>query len=219
MDEKQCFLCRDNGELLYKICDCVDSTICEECYGNEETSKMEKCGICRKDYEFNYNRNYLSFFNILIEFLTKYSIILCIEMFPPIYIYLIEDYSIENNILLSIAFFFITIGNIIIYNFIRLYIGSDERYNNMMKLLIPIKLIYIISMFCVILVMYKNNKIIIYNYFVVLFIYILPLFLISVIILIDSLTHFKKYINDKTLNRTIKIKYIIEPLQRTINNV
>ena len=65
-------------------------------------------------------------------------------------------------------------------------------------------------MFCVILVMYKNNKIIIYNYFVVLFIYILPLFLISVIILIDSLTHFKKYINDKTLTRTIKIKSIFQ---------
>ena len=209
MDENQCFICKDNRVILYKICDCVDSTICEECYGNEETSKMDKCGICRKDYEFNYNRNYLSFFNILIEFLTKYSIILCIEMFPPIYIYLIEDYSIENNILLSIAFFFITIGNIIIYNFIRLYIGIGERYNNM-KLLIPIKLIYIISMFCVILVMYKNNKIIIYNYFVVLFIYILPLFLISVIILIDSLTHFKKYINDKTLTRTIKIKSIFQ---------
>ena len=224
MEEKQCFLCRDNDVILYKICDCNDSTICIDCYNNEGTSKMDKCGICRKDYEFNYMRDYQSFLKILFAFLTKYSIILCIELFPPIYIYLIEDYSIQNNILLSISFFFITIGNIIIYNFIRLYIRTAEQYDNLMKLLTPIKMIYIISMFCVILLMYKNNKIIIYNYFVVVFIYILPLFLISFILLINKLTNFKKHINEESLTRQIKIKYIIEistyeALQSAINYV
>jgi hypothetical protein len=224
MEEKQCFLCRDDGVILYKICDCNDSTICIDCYNNEGTSKMDKCGICRKDYEFNYMRDYQSFLKILFAFLTKYSIILCIELFPPLYIYLIEDYSIQNNILLSISFFFITIGNIIIYNFIRLYIRTAEQYDNLMKLLTPIKMIYIISMFCVILLMYKNDKIIIYNYFVVVFIYILPLFIISFILLINKLTNFKKHINEESLTRQIKIKNIIESsryeaLQRTINNV
>lgn len=224
MEETQCFLCRDNDVILYKICDCNDSTICIDCYNNEGTSKMEKCGICRKDYEFNYTRDYYSFFKLLLEFITKYSFILCIELFPPIYLYLIEDYSIQNNILLSMAFFFITIGNIITYNIIRLYIETVESYNNLMKLLTPIKMIYIISMFCVILLMYKNDKIIIYNYFVVVFIYILPLFIISIIIMINTLINFKKLVNTQSLYRHIKIKNIIESstyeaLQRTINNV
>ena len=223
MDENPCFLCRDNGEIMYKICDCVDSIICEECYDNEETSKMDKCGICRKDYDFNYTKDYNMFFQILIKTLSKYGIILGIELFPPIYFYFKSEYAIINNIYFILCLNFIIFGNIINYKLLSLFIDTDENISNIHIIFLPLKLIYIVIFFFIILYGYNKNQINVYFYFIIMCIYIIPIILFSIGILLINCQIFKKNINDKTLKRTIKIKSIIQSThtssQNAINNV
>lgn len=31
----QCFLCHDTPDVLYKLCECLESNVCVECYNNE----------------------------------------------------------------------------------------------------------------------------------------------------------------------------------------
>ena len=159
MEEKYCFLCRGDEEILYKICDCNDSLICVECYCNEQTSKMDKCGICRKNYEFQYKRDYSKFLYIIFSYITKYGLILGFELFPPIYLYLESEYSISNNILICISLFSILFGNNIIYKLINLYIFEDNyNYTKIINLFIPLKIIYILIMLFVIEFGYNKDK-------------------------------------------------------------
>ena len=85
MEPYICFICRDNSAILYKICTCVDSIICDDCFNNEDTQKMDKCGICRKKYDYNSSININKFSFFLTIYCFKYiflgsiiSIFLCI---------------------------------------------------------------------------------------------------------------------------------------------
>ena len=232
MEEKECFLCRGNEPILYKLCDCNDSIICVECYHNKETPKMNKCGICRKNYEFQYFRNYSKFLYIILSYITKYGLILGFELFPPIYFYLeskadsISDYEtfISNNILLYISLFSILFGNNIIYKLYNIYIIEDEyRFTDSLKIIIPLKIFYNMFMFFIIQVTYSNNKLLRYNYFIFGIMNVLPLIFFSTLIYISSFKKIQQEINDKSLSRKIKIKAIIQnnivDLQSTINYV
>ena len=231
MDEKLCFLCRGNEDILYKLCDCNDSIICVECYHNEDTSRMNKCGICRKNYEFQYLRNYSKFLYIMLSYITKYGLILGFELFPPIYFYLeskdeysISKDSISNNILLCISLFSILFGNNIIYKLYNIYIIEDEyRFTESLKILILFKIVYNMFMFFIIQFTYINNKLLRYNYFIFGIMYILPLVFFSTLIYIRNFKKIKQEINGESLSRKIKIKAIIHnnlvDLQSSINYV
>ena len=225
MEQPKCFLCRTNDtnnvEILYKICDCNDSIICVECYNNDETSKMDTCGICRKKYEYEYKRNFTSFFNILLINLIKYGTILGIELFPPLYLYSDSENSIEHNIFLIISLFCILFGNIINYYLLNIFI-QGEAFNNLLNSFITIKLVYICLMFLLILYGYEKNKLTNYFYIIIFILYILPLMFFPTILIGKNIINFKKYINEMTIIRKIKIKNIIKTnieLQGTINNV
>ena len=224
MDEKQCFLCRDNEDILYKLCDCNDSLICVECYNNESTSKMNKCGICRKNYEFQYLRNYSKFLYIMLSYITKYVLILGVDLFPPIYLYLQSETSTSNSILLCIALFSILFGNNIIYQLINTYIFENEyRFTESLKILIPFKLMYIMIMFFTIIFTYSSNKLLVYTYFIICILYVLPIIFFSTIMFAENLKKIKNKINAASISRNIKIKAIIQNdinnLQSTINYV
>jgi len=224
MDEKQCFLCRDNEDILYKLCDCNDSLICVECYYNEHTSKMNNCGICRKKYEFQYVRNYSKFLYMMVSYITKYGLILGFELFPPIYLYLKSETSIYNNILLCIALFSILFGNNIIYKLLNTYIFEDEyRFTESLNILISFKIGYTIIMFFIILFTYTSNKLLVYNYFIFCILYVLPIIFFSAIMIAENLKKIKNQINEASLSRKIKIKAIIQnnlnDLQSAINYV
>ena len=63
-----CYICKDEPEVLYKICSCVDSLLCIECLELSNNNingrdtyheNMLKCSICRQFLEFNYyNKDY-----------------------------------------------------------------------------------------------------------------------------------------------------------------
>jgi hypothetical protein len=218
MEEKQCFLCRESEEILYKICDCNDSTICSECYGYKETHIMKTCAICRKKYEFNYKRQYLIVFKILGKYLIKYGIIIGLELFPPLYLYINEDYTDTHNIFLGISLFCILFCNIINYYLLNIIVMDDITFVNYVNIYILIKFMLICIIF-LILLQYHNNKILGYSIFILGFIYILPVIVFCLILVITKLTNFLEDINKKSLYKTIKIKSIYTNLQGTINNV
>ena len=225
MDEKYCFLCRDSEDILYKLCDCNDSLMCVECYNNESTSKMNKCGICRKNYEFQYSRDYYKFLYILLSYISKYGIIIGFELFPPLYLYVQSEYSTLNNVLLCFTLFFILFGTTILYKLFNnyLYYNDNESYIRFLKLFIPLKIIYIMVLFFIILFIYSKDQLLIYNYFILGFMYILPIFFFSIIMIGFYIKKCSNDINESSLTRQIKIKSIIQNnmgvLQSAINYV
>ena len=222
MEEQYCFLCRDSEDILYKICDCNDSIICIDCYNNEATSKMNKCGICRKDYKFDYKCNYIKLSSILCTYLLKYGVIIGFEIFPPLYLYLQTEYSSMNNVLLFFTLFFVLFGNTILYKLIHIYLyhENDENHKNFLTLFIPLKITYLMILFIIIMFCYKKDLLLVYNYFVLGFIYLVPMLFFSTIMIGFYIKKLKIYVDEHAFTREIKIKSIIQNnLQSPINYV
>ena len=204
-----CFICRDNIEILYKICTCVDSTICDECYNNESTHKMEKCGICRKKYEYNSNTNPKEFIKLLFKYLLKYIFLGSIELFPILYLYSVVPSTTYNDIFLIYGIFCITILNIINYKLLNVIILNQETLDSFISLYKSLKSIYIIILFLILIYIDFINKIFLFSVFELGVVYILPLLFLSTIISFEYYNKSIIYLNNKTNNKEIKILTII----------
>jgi len=211
-----CFICRDDSEILYKICTCVDSTICDECYNNESTHKMEKCAICRKKYEYNNNTNPKEFINLLLKYLLKYIFLGSIELSPIIYIYYDVPYSTYNNIFLIYGIFCITILNIINYKLLSNIILDQETFDSFISLYNTLKSIYIIILFLILIYIDFINKLFLFAVFELGAVYILPLIFLSTIIISEYTKNSIKYINDKAKDKNKEIK-ILGVINQPIN--
>lgn len=209
LSHHQCFICRDSCNILYKICDCNDSTICDECYELESCQEMTQCGICRKKYVLNVTRNYGNMLHILFKHITKYGIILFIELFCPILLYIQADVSDSNNLLLIYTFFCITIGNILNWYLTENVIQNEESSQSFMIIYNPIKCIYIFLIFIIIQYIDDMHKLKLYAYYILIFIYTMPLFFFSCVILIRKGIKYKKYIDDNSISKKISIKAIL----------
>ena len=211
-----CFICRDDSEILYKICTCVDSTICDECYNNKSTHKMDNCGICRKKYEYNSKSNTIEFIKLLFKYLIKYIFVGSIELFPILYIYYDTSYSTYNDIFLVYGIFCITILNIINYKLITIIIINQETLESFVSLYNSLKSIYIIILFLIIIYIDLINKIFLFSVFELGAVYILPLIFLSTIIISEYTKNSIKYINDKAKNKNKEIK-ILGIINKPIN--
>jgi hypothetical protein len=209
LSHNQCFICRDSCNTLYKICDCNDSTICDECYELESTQQMTQCGICRKKYVFDVERNYWDILKILFKHTTKYGVILCIELFCPIFLYIQADYSELNNVFLIYTFFCITIGNILIWYLTERLIHNEESAKSFMLIYTPLKCIYIMLIFIIIQYINDIHKLKLYAYYILLFIYTMPMLFFSCVIFGRKGIKYKKYIDDITISKKINVKAIL----------
>ena len=81
-------------------------------------------------------------------------------------------------------------------------------------------------MFFIIIFTYSSNKLLVYTYFIICILYVLPIIFFSTIMFAENLKKIKNQINAASLSRNIKIKAIIQndvnnpdDLQSTINYV
>ena len=49
-----CFICKDNFNEIYKICQCEDSLICGDCLTISNAQHMNICPICRRPLNIKY---------------------------------------------------------------------------------------------------------------------------------------------------------------------
>lgn len=66
-EHKKCVICYDditNKKKLLKICNCVDSLLCEECLQICNEKKIKKCPVCKKNLKYNKER--FIFYNFFI---------------------------------------------------------------------------------------------------------------------------------------------------------
>ena len=69
IEEKKCVICHDSlieKKELFKICNCVDSLICNDCYDILNRTKVDKCPVCKVKLNYKINKNIFS--NIFIYF-------------------------------------------------------------------------------------------------------------------------------------------------------
>jgi hypothetical protein len=205
----QCFICRDYSSILYKICDCNDSIICHDCYNIDNTQNMNKCGICRKDYSFNLKRNYCDFYKIIFKYGTKYTLFLFVELFCPIFFYSKTEITELTNVFLIYSLFCVFVLNIINYYLTTQLIETHETVQSLIIIYNPIKCIYICILFIIIQYIRDIYKYKLYAYYILLFIYTIPLIFYSTIIALKMGIKCIKYINALTIQKTIKIKSTI----------
>jgi len=208
----KCFICHDYSSILYKICDCNDSIICQDCYSIDATQKMNKCGICRKDYTFNLKRNYCDFSKIILKYGTKYTLFLFVELFCPIFLYYNSDSTDSselNNVFLIYSLFCVFVLNIINYYLTTQLIHNEESVQSLLLIYNPVKCIYTLLLFIIIQYIYGVNKLKLYACYILIFIYSMPLIFYSTIIAFKNGIKCIKYINNVSLQKTIKIKSII----------
>ena len=211
-----CFLCHDTPDVLYKLCECLESNVCVECYNNDNTQQMNRCAICRRNFTYNNTRDYKEFINIIIYVFLLFVVSLSIELFPPLYIYYYDnnESQIINNIFLGTCIFFITIGNVILFDLIKNII-----YENTTKVLLSLylfKSFYILIMFFIVNYISIINTMIYYSVFVIGVVYGAPFLFFSMIKVCDKYDNLKKYVNKKSLISKIKIKSFIFQTQQPI---
>ena len=69
LEETKCVICHDSlieKKELLKICNCVDSLVCCDCYGILNSTKVDKCPVCKVKLKYKINTNIFS--NIFIYF-------------------------------------------------------------------------------------------------------------------------------------------------------
>jgi hypothetical protein len=204
-----CFLCHDTPDVLYKLCECLESNVCVECYNNDNTQQMKRCAICRRNFTYNKKRDYKEFFNVIIYVFILFSSYVFIELFPPLYIYYYDsnESQIINNIFLGTCLFFTTIGNVLLIDLIKNII-----HENTTKLLLSIYLFkgfYILTMFFVVNYMKTINFMYFYSAFVIGVVYGIPFLFFSIINVYHKYEYLKKYVNKKSLISKIEIKSFI----------
>jgi len=215
-DNVPCFLCHDTPDVLYKLCECLESNVCVDCYNIEATQKMKRCAICRRNFTFDYKRNMCDFIKVISYVFIIFVTSIGIELFPPLYIYYYDnnENQIINNIFLGICLFSIIIGNILLFNLFKNIIV--ENTTKVIISLYIFKSFFIITMFFIVNYIQTINSIYYYLVFVIGVIYVVPFLFFSILIIFDKYEQLKNYINNKSRIRKIKIKSFIfqnHPLQ------
>ena len=220
IDNVPCFLCHDTPDVLYKLCECLESNICAECYNIDNTQQMARCAICRRDFTYNYKRNYLILTKDVLCIVLLFIAIISIELFPPLHIYYKSNESQTiNSIFISICLFFITIGNIILVDLVKKIILIDDNTIKIITMLYMLKEGFLLILFFIINYNDRINAIIYYIVFVIGIVYVMPLLFFSIIFMFNNFDELKKYINNKSQLRKIAINsYIFNTYREQIEN-
>lgn len=171
---KTCYICREETDVLNKICVCEDSYICNDCLEisdeniNDETNFNEnrlKCPICRRFFKFSLlgsTKYYLKLF--YIWFIKILGVV--VSIIPIIIIYKESNqeypdkiFSNKDSFLYSCILQVTTLKYITNHLILELSEYKDEKKN--LKLSLTIEYIYLIlnSIFSIVFYIYdsKNN--------------------------------------------------------------
>ena len=195
-----CFLCRETFNEYYKICDCVDSTLCYECYKLTNQNNITKCSICRKPLKYNTKLLDLNFIKLIVFNILNYICLFALELIIPCYILL----YIENNLM----YFLYILYGLILFNglnyYFILHLYQEEEIGKMIYLYNGIKVVYLIIYCIIFYFLVDKDKIIeLYLIFILFVLYVVP---VTFYVFFVNVSY--KYTYFKELYRTNSIKLI-----------
>lgn len=202
----ECFMCKDNCENVYKICNCVSSTLCYECLMITNTTNIYKCPICRENLKIKYNRDYHKLFSLLSGYLLLHLAIIGIPLIYPIYNY-INNYSDLSHyvLILSIYSVFImepSMCKIILKNLKIKYVNYQLS-----------KLLFLGCFIPFIFLLKDYSRDLLFILICILPLYLLPNITYATINIYNKSKEIKDYINEKTKSKQI----IFKPIYCEIN--
>ena len=192
-----CFICKDYKEELYKICECVDSTLCDECFILSDRRNMVHCPICRRILNHKKSRNYTRTFFLIIKFLLLNLGLFFIPLIFPIYS-LVNKTSNLSSVYFLVSLFSISILEPPILKYTTEFLGIKQSKYIISKIIIMSLLI------CLIFFINKNLREAFHFMVVILPSFIAPSTILSFSIVVRNISRIKEYINKKTV-----IKHLI----------
>lgn len=202
----ECFMCKDTCENIYKICNCVSSTLCYECLMITDTTNIFRCPICRENLKIKYNRDYHKLVSLLSGYLLLHLTVIGIPLIYPIYSYL-NNYSELSPMLLFLSLYSVLIiepsmCKIILKNLKIKYVNYQLS-----------KLLFACCFIPFIFLLKDYSRDLLFILICILPLYILPDISYSVINIYNKSKELKEYINEKTKSKQI----IFEPIYCEIN--
>lgn len=211
LDIMTCFICRDQPNVLYKLCDCESSTICVECYNLELVCEMTNCAICRKKYKIIRKRNYLQSLKIVCHSLIRNCVYPISDLIIPTYIYLKRGISLLYIFIIAYCIFFINVTNI---QLIKLFNQNENDTKKFIYIFNSLK--YCLTALMLIYIFFerdsqqKINKLLLsYEIMVLVPGYLLPFSIFNSYLIIKNIVRYIKKVNRITIKKAIKIKSII----------
>ena len=129
-----CFICRDSPQEIYKICDCQDSILCNECLVMTNTNQIIKCPICRKLLKTTISRNYYETFKLSFQYFGLKFLLYFLPLIFPIYSYY-KDYDLKA-ITLFLTLYAVTVFEPIIIKMVITELRFKESSYTLIKILL-----------------------------------------------------------------------------------
>jgi hypothetical protein len=220
-------LCKENYNILYSICSCLDSNVCRDCYELSNENNIEKCPVCRSELNFkliysNYTVNILFIINIVCGLLYYITLLTC-----PIYIIVNNTNNSNNNIDNNINninninnnntfindwfFLWMCIFNVVFLennniDFLNNYYQNNYLYIKSNLILYRILVLMYSLLTFTIMVNYDNLKLH-YYLFCIFPVYIIPFIVINLIIYVKKWSIKYNFIKTSNSKRLIQILY------------
>ena len=206
-----CFICRDEANILYKLCDCESSTICVECYNLDLSSQMTHCALCRKKYKIKKKRNYSKCIKMISDSFVRNWLYPLVDLSIPGYIYYKKQLTIIVMLIIAFCIFFINSTNI---HLIKLFNENRDDTKKFIHIFNTMKYALIGFMFAFILFERDNkqkikNLLQTYQIMVLAPAYLLPFATFNTIIIVDNIAKYIKKLNRNTITKSIKIRSTI----------
>jgi hypothetical protein len=197
-----CFICKDEHNEIYKICQCQDSFLCEDCLTISNATNINICPICRRPLKIEYIRDKCKYFKLIIPTIGINFMSIMIPLIYPI-ITLKYNYSSSAILVLSLSLYCV----LILQPYIS-YKISKELYINYNKYLLYKSIFFALTLPLIYMVSSKNRD---YGYIFLLLIplFVLPTFVVLILDLLERTNNYKIYLDKKTLIRQIQFNKIL----------
>ena len=187
-----CFICKDYEEELYKICGCMDSTLCHNCIILCDRRNMVNCPICRRPLKITTSRDKTKTLFLFLKF-----IFLNLGLFISPLIYPL--YSLINQVSnFSLMYFIISLFSIIIFEPKILKKTTQVIGIKYYKYIIT-KIIFIILLVGITFLFNLKERDDFYFIIVILPLFIVPSVIMSLLLIIKNIKKNINYINEKTI--------------------
>nr|QDY52137.1 hypothetical protein 4_17 [Mimiviridae sp. ChoanoV1] len=195
-----CFICRDSPQEVYKICECVDSILCNECLVMTNTNNIIKCPICRKILKTTKTRNYYETLKLSLQYFgLKFLLYMTPLLFPII--------SYINNYIYKELSFYLTLYSVLIFEPLIIKNFTEKLKFKELQYII-VKVLFICIIIPLIFTLKKNIR---NSFFILCFLFPLygvPLLIISFEIEISKFKEWKIKLDNKTITKFLKFKKI-----------
>jgi hypothetical protein len=187
-----CFICKDYEEELYKICECMDSTLCHNCLLLSDRRNIVNCPICRKLLKKTTSRDKTKTLFLFLKFMFLNLGLLFIPLICPIH-------SLINKVSdLSIVYFIVTLFSIIILEpSILKYTTQFLNIKHSKYIITKLLSLIIFVGFSFLINIKKRDEF--HLIIVILPLFIAPGMIISLFLIMNNITKIIHYINEKTI--------------------